>query len=125
MGQPVKLSDNLVLDARVAGDLAERSIAGQIEYWARLGRATDLLLRADAAMRLKQRGATRPLSECLAAVDSEAGRERTAAYLAERPHPQFVAAPGRPGFVVRIDADGAKTIGRFVGRKFRPARARR
>ena len=86
MGQPVKLSDNLVLDARVAGEPAERSIAGQIEYWARLGRASNPAA-GGRALRLKQRGATRPLSECLAAVDTEAGRERTAAHLAGRPYP--------------------------------------
>jgi hypothetical protein len=31
MGQPVKLSDALVLDARLAGELTERSISGQID----------------------------------------------------------------------------------------------
>ena len=38
MSQPVKLSDSLVLDARLAGEAVERSIAGQVEFWARLGR---------------------------------------------------------------------------------------
>ena len=37
MGQPVKLSDALVLDARIAAEAQERSIAGQIEFWAKLG----------------------------------------------------------------------------------------
>jgi len=37
MSQPVKLSDVLVMDARLTGQVAERSIAGQIEYWANLG----------------------------------------------------------------------------------------
>ena len=41
MGQPVKLSDELVLDARLTGEIAERSLAGQIEYWAKLGRAAE------------------------------------------------------------------------------------
>jgi hypothetical protein len=34
----------------------------------------------------------------------------------------FEAAPGRPGSIVKIDQDGTRTIGRFVNRKFRPAR---
>jgi hypothetical protein len=38
MSQPVKVSEALLLDARLAGEAPERSIAGQIEYWARLGR---------------------------------------------------------------------------------------
>ena len=42
LSQPVKLSDALVLDARLAGEAVERSIAGQVEFWAAiraLGRA--------------------------------------------------------------------------------------
>lgn len=41
MSQAVKLSDALVLDARLAGNAVERSIAGQVEFWARLGRSID------------------------------------------------------------------------------------
>ena len=44
MSQAVKLSDALVLDARVAGEVVERSIAGQVEFWARLGRSVEVLL---------------------------------------------------------------------------------
>ncbi|MCC6993218.1 MAG: hypothetical protein IT370_01185 [Deltaproteobacteria bacterium] len=122
MGQPVKLSDNLVLDARVAGEASERSLAGQIEFWARIGRAMDSLLRLEQLLRLKRRGEERPLSEAIAAVDSEAGRARVAAVLAAAPFPHFEAAPGRPGLLVKIDEDGTRTIGRFVSRVFQPVR---
>ena len=44
MSQPVKLSDELVLDARLTSKAAERSIAGQIEFWAQLGRAIEPLV---------------------------------------------------------------------------------
>ena len=33
MSQPVKISDELILDARLTAEIAERSIAGQIEIW--------------------------------------------------------------------------------------------
>ena len=36
----------LVLDARLVGQTAERSIASQIEFWARVGRAVEPVLRA-------------------------------------------------------------------------------
>jgi hypothetical protein len=121
MGQPVKLSENLVLDARLAGEASERSIAGQIEFWARIGRAVESLLRTDNVIRLKQRGDVRPLSECVRSVDTDAGRRRTATYLATRPYPHFEAATDRPGYVVKIDADGTRVEGRFVNRQFRPA----
>jgi hypothetical protein len=122
MSQPVKVSDQLLLDARLAGEAAERSIAGQIEYWARLGRAVELHLRTTEALRLKREGETLPLSELLATVGTAAGRKRLARHLAGRAFPQFEAAPGRPGLLVKIDKNGTRTIGRFVNREFRPTR---
>jgi hypothetical protein len=124
MGQPVKLSDQLVLDARLVGETTERSIASQIEFWAQLGRALEPVLRTEAVLRLKQRGRTVRLSDCLRTVDTPAGRKRVQAFLADRPYPHFEAAPHRPGLVVRVDQDGTRTIGRFVQRKFRAVRSR-
>ena len=121
MGQPVKLSDTLILDARVVGKAAERSIAGQIEFWARVGKAVEPMLRGDRMLRLKQRGDAVPLSKLLETVDSRAGRERLKAQQAARPFPHFEPAPGRPGLLVRIEADGKRTVGRFVNREFRAA----
>jgi len=120
MGQPVKLSESLVLDARLVGEASERSIASQIEFWARLGRAVESVLRTEDALRLKSRGEAVPLSACLTAVDSPGGRERVQAHLASRPFPHFEPAADRPGLLVRIDEDGTRTIGRFVNRQFRP-----
>jgi hypothetical protein len=121
MGQPVKLSEALVLDARLVGGTAERSIASQIEFWAGLGRAVESVLRTDSVLRLKQRGEAVPLSDCLRTVDSKAGRARVKAHLAGRPFPHFEPAVDRAGFLVKIDEDGKRTVGRFVKRVFRPA----
>jgi hypothetical protein len=121
MGQPVKLSDSLILDARVVGKAAERSIAGQIEYWARVGKAVEPLLRGDRVLRLKQRGDAVPLSKLLETVDSKAGRDRLKAQQAARPFPHFEPAPGRTGLLLRIDADGKRSVGRFVNRQFQVA----
>lgn len=76
MSQPVKLSDTLVLDARITGELMDRSIAGQVEFWAQLGRSIEPLLQGDRTLMLRRNAATRPLSDCLATVDTAAGRER-------------------------------------------------
>jgi hypothetical protein len=119
MGQPVNLSDELVLDARLTAEVAERSIAGQIEFWAQLGRALEPLLEGARAMALRQAGAVRPLSECLGQVDSDAGRQRVASFLDSRPFPHFEPVPGASGLLVRIDEDGTRTTGRFAGREFR------
>jgi hypothetical protein len=119
MSQPVKLSDEIVLDARLTGELAERSIAGQIEFWAHLGRAIEPLLEGARALALRRAGSIRPLSKCLASVDSDQGRQRVAEYLDSRPFPHYEPAPDAPGLLVRIDKDGTRTLGRFVGREFR------
>jgi hypothetical protein len=123
MSQPVKLSDNLVLDARLAGEIIERSIAGQVEFWARLGRSVDQLLEGQQVMALCRNADNRPLSELLATVNAPEGRQRLAAYLETLPFPHFQAHSDRPGLLEKIDEDGTRTIGRFVNRKFVPARS--
>ena len=118
MSQPVKLSDKLVLDARVTAEIAERSIAGQIEFWAQLGRAIEPIIEGAQALALRKAGAVKPLSACLESVDSAEGRRRVAEYLETQPFPHYEPAPDASRMLVRIEADGSRTIGRFVHRKF-------
>ena len=125
MSQPVKLSDALVLDARMAGEAQERSIARQVEFWARLGRSVELLLDGRRVLALRRSAASQPLSEALASVDTEAGRQRVADVLAGNPYPHFKQVPGQPGLLLRTDADGTETVGRFVSRVFEPVAAKR
>lgn len=117
MSQPVKVSDALVLDARLTGEFAERSIAGQIEFWARLGRAIEPLLRGDKALALRRAGDAQPLSDCLNSVDSPAGRQRVGEHLNNLPYPHYEPADS-PGLLVRIESNGKRTVGRFVNREF-------
>ena len=118
MSQPVKLSDSLVLDARLTAEIAQRSIAGQIEFWAGLGRAIEPLLRGREVLALRKTDAARPVSECLDSVDSPEGRKRVTEFLNSRPFPHYEAASGHPGFLIRIDQDGTRRLGRFVNRRF-------
>jgi len=124
MSQPVKLSDSLVLDARLAGESVERSIAGQVEFWARLGRAIEPLLQGDQVLALCRSAAVRPLSECLKSVDSPEGRRRVSDFLEGQPFPHYEPHPKEPGLLVRIDATGKRTIGRFVNRRFQAIKVR-
>lgn len=121
MPQPVKLSDELVLDARLTGEIAERSIAGQIEFWAHLGRAIEPLLDGARALALRQSGLAKPLSQCLSDFDSPDGRRRVFEYLESQPFPHYEAADDDSGLLVRIDEHGTRTRGRFVDREFRAA----
>jgi hypothetical protein len=122
MSQPVKLSDSLVLDARLASEVVERSIAGQIEFWARIGRAVEPLLQGAQVMALCRDASAQPLSACLDSVDSTKGRRRVAEFLRTQPYPHYEPAPSAPGLLVRIEAGGKRTMGRFVNRKFQVAR---
>jgi len=124
MSQPVKLSDGLVLDARLAGGVVERSIAGQVEFWARLGRSVELLLEGRQVLALCRSGTARPLSACLESVDTPEGRERVANFLESGPFPHYQPHPDRPGLLVRIDGSGRRTVGRFVKRQFQPVAAK-
>jgi hypothetical protein len=123
MSQPVKLSDALVLDARLAGEIAERSIAGQVEHWAQVGRSVDLLLEGGQVLALRRNGSTQSLSALLDSVDSPAGRGRVAAWLQSQPFPHYKPYLNVPGLLERIEEDGRRTLGRFVKRQFIPAGA--
>jgi len=124
MSQPVKLSDALVLDARLAGEAVERSIAGQVEFWARIGKAIEPLLQGAQVIALCRNAATHPLSECLKSVDSPAGRRRVAEFLQGQPYPHYEPHPNQAGVLVRIEANGKRTVGRFVNRQFQPVKVR-
>ena len=123
MSQPVKVSDALVLDARLMGEATQRSIAGQIEFWARLGRSIETLLRGDQMLALCKAGKAKPLSACIKSMDSLEGRKRLAEHLKSLPYPHFEPAPGSAGLLVRTEANGKRTTGRFVNRRFQPVRS--
>jgi hypothetical protein len=124
MSQPVKLSDALVLDARLAGKTVERSIAGQVEFWAKIGRAIEPLLQGTQVLALCRNAATRPLSACLKSVDSPAGRRRVTEFLQSQPWPHYEPHPDQPGVLIRIDANGKRVVGRFVNRQFQPVKVK-
>jgi hypothetical protein len=118
MSQPVKLSDALVLDARIAAEAQQHSIAGQVEFWATLGKSVELLLNGKQVHGLLAANAAQILADSIQTVESPEGRARVATVLASRPYPHFKQAPGQPDLLIRIDGDGTKTLGRFVNRTF-------
>jgi len=62
----------------------------------------------------------KPLSECLAEVDTPIGHARLEAYLESLPFPHFEAHPTIARALIRIDAEGTRVAGRFFGRDFVP-----
>jgi hypothetical protein len=124
MSQPVKLSDELILDARTTGEFVKRSIAGQVEFWARLGKGVEMLLETPQVFALCRQGASHPLSECLNSVDSAEGKQRVADFLRAQPFPHYEPHPDRHGLLIRIEANGRRTVGRFLHRQFTPVKAK-
>jgi hypothetical protein len=114
----VKLSDALVLDARLAAEVEQRSIAGQVEYWASLGKLVDALLDGRNRTEALQKSKARPLSELVATIGTPEGDARLKAYLESEPFPHFEPHPTRKGILIRMEANGTRSIGRFVDKEF-------
>ena len=118
MSHSVRLSDEIVADARLASDLLERSLTGQIEHWARLGQAVERHLDLAQMVALKKAGKTRSLKELLEAVGSGESLQRLRAHLNERPYPHYEPDPHVAGVFLRTLATGEVTRGKFVQREF-------
>jgi hypothetical protein len=131
MGMPVKLSDELVTAARAEAEASQRSIAAQVEHWARLGRAVEAVLPHPDVVALKRAPdltaafPDRSKREAVLALLNrlESSPERSAALRRVRggERPVYGSDPAYPGLVVRIDPDGTRTPGRFENRRFVPA----
>jgi hypothetical protein len=118
MSQPVKLSDALVLDARIVGKAQERSIAGQVEFWAKLGRSVEMLLEGRQVLALSRGMGATSLAEAINLAGTPRGRRQLGNYLESTPYPHYQAHAEMPGVLVRTEENGTKTIGRFVNREF-------
>jgi len=131
MPQPVKLSDTLIEDARTASADADRSIAGQIEHWARIGRSVENVLANRELHALKHgvgrlaRDLPNP-SERVAVLQAITlalqadGHARLGAVLKSTGKTRYGTDPAFPGCVVQVQPDGTRTAGHLVNRRFIP-----
>jgi hypothetical protein len=121
MSRPVKLSETLVLDARLAAEAQQRSIAGQVEFWARLGRVLELTLDGSQVLAISRASGSKSLAEMLGAVDTPNGREVFSRFLEGEPFPHYEIYEKDRSLLVRWQRDGddlIRTVGRFVNRTF-------
>ncbi len=119
---PVKLSGELVEEARSSAKLFHRSLTGQIEHWATLGRVIESQLPGDALSQLlKRMGGTLKIGRVaeagqrqqIAAVLTDFLRSPPAdgAWLKElgaRGVPLYGSEPGKPDTIVRLNPDGSR-----------------
>jgi len=76
------------------------------------------LLEGIHALALQKAGKAKPVSACLKSVDTPEGRRRVIEHLLTRPFPHYEPHSKKSGLLVRIEADGTRTIGRFIDRRF-------
>lgn len=129
----IKISEALANDARAAAADADRSLTGQIEHWARIGKAFEPNFSARLIAILKKSGGD------LSAIEDEREREEvlealaslrleppflsTTEELSRTTGPKFEVDPRNPDGIVQIQADGTRVAGRFVNRAFVPTTA--
>jgi hypothetical protein len=118
MGLPIKISEALALAARTEAKVFDRSIASQLEHWALIGRAVEQVLGHDQIAALKRQAGMPEFADAMRKASSEAGQRRALAHLRKLGGPRDSFDPTRRGGIVRIDADGSRTRGRFVRRRF-------
>jgi hypothetical protein len=127
MPAPVKVSDKLLGLAKQEARDAHRSTTAQIEHWATLGRAVEVLLAYSDVLALKRAGQALPVPMRvhrdevrlrLASLASDPDREAVRARV-HASGPVYEAAD-EPGLIAEVQPDGSRTLGRMEGRRFVP-----
>ncbi|MGH7385035.1 MAG: TA system antitoxin ParD family protein [Candidatus Rokuibacteriota bacterium] len=130
MRSAVKVSERLLGLAKQEAKATNRSITGQIEHWAILGRAAEALEAYADVLRLKRTGHALPIPtdvgreavhELLARLADHRDRESLKAKLGASGTPLYESDPAHPGLIVEVASDGSRVPGRFVERRFVPA----
>lgn len=129
MGMPVKLSEDLVNQARHEAKASNRSITAQIEHWAVIGSSVERALAHDDLLAVKrgdletafpEEGTRTAILSLLHSVTQETGRKDLAKAL-KKNRTVYQSDPNDPAWIERIDAAGRRTKGRFEDGRFIPA----
>jgi hypothetical protein len=124
---PVRLQDDLMKAAALIGSQTHRSAAEQIEYWADIGRrvadklSTDDLISLYAGIARLEivREKAQPIAPDV--VFAQLDQDRESGKLTQQlviSGPRYQSAASHPGKLERIDTDGTRTIGQFIGGEF-------
>lgn len=132
MPAPVKISDRLRALARDEAKDAHRSITAQIEHWATLGRAVEVMVAYRDMLALKKTGQTLPIPAHvpregvheLMMTMATADRDTVKARIRSAGTPVYTTDERYPGMIVQVQPDGTRTLGTLKGRLFVPAARR-
>lgn len=126
----IKVSESLASEARAAAADSDRSLTGQIEHWARIGKALEPLFTAPVVGSLKRcggdlgaiedTGERARVLDALAQLRQSPPFAQTAAVLRASGGPLYEADPESAGGIVQVHPDGTRVAGRFVNRVFKP-----
>lgn len=127
MPLPVKVSDRLLALAKEEAQSTHRSATAQIEHWATLGRAVEVMMAYRDVLALKRLGEALPIPahvaredvhDLLIALMPDSDREDVKARIHAPGIPVYTADPAQPGKIVEVRADGTRTPGHLEGRRF-------
>jgi ParD-like antitoxin of type II ParDE toxin-antitoxin system len=131
MAVPVKVSDKLLALAKKEAETTHRSATAQIEHWATLGRAIEVMAAYRDLLALKRAGNALPMPvfvpravvhDLLAGLVSDPDRESVKARIRAAGGPLYTTDPRHQGLMAEVTPGGRRTSGRLVHRRFVPAR---
>ena len=132
MSSPVaiKVSAEFAASVRTEALAADRSLTGQIEHWAKLGRAIESIMPAPVAAALKrcagdldaieEPALRRKVLDALAHFQTESSEAIRQLIGLDR-QTRFEPDLDRPGGMIRIAPDGVRVRGTMKGRTFIPS----
>ncbi len=131
MGTPLKVSDSLFAVAKQEAQATQRSITAQVEHWARIGRAVEVILAHQELLAIKEVGELltpvfpsnvrrQEVHDLLMRVATSTDREVTKAALRAAGTPLYETDPEYPGMIIQVLPDGTRMPGHMEGRRFVP-----
>ena len=131
----VKLSDQGVIrDVRSEARVSDRSMAGQVEHWVKLGRVVEAILGNEEVKVLKEnlpfflkqvsaQSVESKIVSTLTQIMMSPDREAVKAKILAPGVPVYEADPAHLGKVIRIMPDGTRSSGRVKDGVFTPSPA--
>ena len=123
---PVKLSGALIQSARSSADLDDRSVASQVEHWARLGQKMERILPLDLIQQVKNANSLsisdgeRVYAAITAFFSNPKKAELVSASIFQNGHPAYEGDPLDHDGIVQVWPNGDRVRGSIVNRQFVP-----
>lgn len=134
MSIPIRVSDELLEDAKQQIKMSYRSLTKQIEFWAQIGKEAEMnMTPADVAALVNGEVEIKVLRKKSEPVDfdslfDEVESDRKAGIIKSKVIKDkiwYEENPKNPGMFFRVTSEGEKTLGKFSDGKFVPEKSRK